>query len=378
MECIEYFKWLIVIFFLIETFLIEYYNRKIDDNPDSINTKFINLNNNNYTKEEEKVKEKIVEEKQEKNIELETQNNTSEIREGNKNKTTISISYATDNKYIYPTIVSMTSLVANAGSNTFYNIYILHTPDLKESSKEFLNSVQNKYPDKCKIIYFNMNKKYMGLPANYRISIPTYYRLSLHELLLDVNRIIYLDGDTLIFDDLKELIELDMKGNVILGFLDSGQDTIESYGIKNATVVNNGVLLMDLSALRKYNYSQKINDFILKNRHNLNQEDQTIINVVMQGRIAPIPPKYGIWAFEDQSKQKKYLNKLKPDLKYNEKEFSDAIDHPVIVHFTWPKPFWRKHTPFEKEWWEFANKTGYYNEIYNNSPIPNIKWSSKL
>ena len=44
------------------------------------------------------------------------------------NKLKIAIAYATDNKYIYPIIVSMTSLVDKAGNNTFYNISILCRP----------------------------------------------------------------------------------------------------------------------------------------------------------------------------------------------------------------------------------------------------------
>ena len=49
----------------------------------------------------------------------------------------------------------------------------------------------DKYPDKCSIIYFNMGNKYKGLGLNFRITTPAYYRLSLHELLPDVNRIIF-------------------------------------------------------------------------------------------------------------------------------------------------------------------------------------------
>ena len=54
---------------------------------------------------------------------------------------------------------------------------------------------------------------------------------------------------------------------------------------------------MDLDGLRKYGYTKKISDFINNNINNLRQQDQTIVNVVFQDRLAPIPPKYGIWAF---------------------------------------------------------------------------------
>ena len=342
-----------------------------EDNEEEEN-EIINKDSTKEEEEKENIKEKEREkEKEEKeNIkEKETQNINK-----NNNKTIIAVSYATDNKFIYPTIVSITSLVINAASNTFYNIYILHPSDFQESSKTFLNSVKEKYPDKCSIIYFNMGNQYKGLSLNFRITTPTYYRLSLQEILPDVNRIIYLDGDTFIFEDLTPLIELDMKGNVIMGFLDSVPDAIKYFGYKNPTVVCGGVLLMDLDGLRKYGYTKKISDFISNNINNLKQQDQTIINVVFQDRLAPIPPKYGIWAFGKKEDAKGHNDKQWPHLKYNENEFFEAYEHPAIVHFIWPKPFWRKQTRFYKEWWDMARATGFYDDIYYKSPIPNIHW----
>ena len=48
----------------------------------------------------------------------------------------------------------------------------------------------------------------------------TYYRLLLADLLPNTKRIIYLDGDTIILNDLTEMINLDMKNNNIMDFID--------------------------------------------------------------------------------------------------------------------------------------------------------------
>ncbi len=82
-----------------------------------------------------------------------------------------------------------------------------------------------------------MGNKYKGLKLNFRLATSAYYRLSLHELLPNVKRIIYMDGDTLVFEDLTELIKLDMKGNIIMGFLDVSVGAIKSFGFENATVI---------------------------------------------------------------------------------------------------------------------------------------------
>ena len=200
-----------------------------------------------------------------------------------------------------------------------------------------------------------MGNQYKCLLLNFRIVTPTYYRLSLPELLPDVKRIIYLEGDTLIFEDLTELIELNIKGNVIMGFLDSQPDAIKSLGFKNPTVVCGGVLLINLEGIRKYNYSKKEADFFNKNRNNL---------------------KTKIWnlGFGKKEDVKVHNDKQWLHLKYNETESFEAYEHPAIAHFIWPKPFWRKQTRFYKEWWVLARETGFYDDIYNKSPIPNIKW----
>ena len=99
-----------------------------------------------------------------------------------------------------------------------------------------------------------------------------------------------MDGDTAVFEELTELITLDMKENYIMGFLEYLPDAIESYSVKNATVLCSGVLLMDLDDLRKNNMTEKFNKFINENLGHIDQNDQTIINVVCQKNFEPLPP----------------------------------------------------------------------------------------
>ena len=105
-------------------------------------------------------------------------------------KLVLSCSYALNNEYIYPTIVAMTSLVINAGKNTFYNIYVLVTPDFTEENTNILMSVEKNYTNHCKIIIKNMGNKFKGVDTNNKIPTSAYYRLELHNILPDVERIV--------------------------------------------------------------------------------------------------------------------------------------------------------------------------------------------
>ena len=75
-------------------------------------------------------------------------------------KLILSCSYVLNNDYIYPTLVAMTSLVINAVNNTFYNIYLLVSPDFTEENENILKSVEKNYTNHCKIIIINIGNKF--------------------------------------------------------------------------------------------------------------------------------------------------------------------------------------------------------------------------
>ena len=327
-------------------------------------------------KKKEEERKKKEEEERKKKVEAELKNkifeenkiisNNTKAKEG---KLRIACAYALDDSYVYPTLVAMTSLAENAGEKTFYDIYVMIGSSFKDENKKVIKSVETKHPEHCEVIFIDMGNKFQGVDTNRKITTPTYYRLELHNILPNVNRIIWMDGDTAVFEDLTELITLDMKGAYIMGFLDSIPTAIERFGLKEATVLCAGVLLLDLDALRKNNMTEKFNKFIIENLGNLNQHDQTVINVVCQGKTAPLPPKYGIWSFEAEIYALKHNNRQWPWLKYDENEFKKAYRHPAILHYVWPKPFWRKQSPiFNNEWWDYARKSGYYDEVFHKSP----------
>ena len=259
----------------------------------------------------------------------------------------------------------MTSLVKNAGNNTFYDIYALVSRDFTEENKQILLSVEKNYNDKCKVNIINMGDKFKGLDTNLQIPTSAYYRLDLQNILPNVDRILYMDGDTAVFQDLSELITLDMKGNYYLGFLDSLPNALNKYNIKNGVVLCSGVLLIDLNLLRQNNISEKYNEFFYSHLGKIEQHDQTTINVVCQGKISTLPPKYGMWNFENFKKFEHHNNDHLSSLKYDKKECLLAYENPAILHYVIGKPF---HKFFNKyyynDWWNYAKITGYYDEIY--------------
>ena len=282
----------------------------------------------------------------------------------------IGIAYGLDNQYTYPTIVSMTSILENGSSHTYYIFYLLvDKKSFKKENKEKFVNLESRY-ERCEINIIEISDENFQNANTKRYPLATYYRLILADLLPDINRIIYLDGDTLIYTDLSEMYNLDMGNNIILGFVDNSYKKAEEFGIKTYKYIVAGVLLINLKKIRKENFTSKFFEFMDKNQDKLTQEDQTVINIVLHGRIGFLPPKFGIWNFVNKEAVLRHNNYGNENLgikAYDEKEILKAWNIPSIIHYVRAKP-WKvrtKHThvQFHEDWWRYAQMTGEYKNI---------------
>ena len=131
-------------------------------------------------------------------------------------------------------------------------------------------------------------EEFHGFSTLSYISKVTYARLLIPDIFPEtVSRILYLDCDILVLNDLQELCEADLEGNVVGAVVD-GLDT----NLKNNTVptavprvrdyFNCGVLLIDLDKWRANHISSRALEYL-----NLNPEspfsDQDALNVACDG-----------------------------------------------------------------------------------------------
>ena len=285
-------------------------------------------------------------------------------------KQKVVIAYGLNNKYTFPTLVSITSIMENGYSNTYYIFYLLvNKKNFKKENRQILINLEKKY-EKCEVNIIGISNKNLIKANTKRYPLSAYYRLYLAELIPDLNRIIYLDGDTLIYTDLSEMYNLYMGNNIILGFVDNSYKKAIKFGVKTYKYIVSGVLLINLKKMRKEKITQKFTDFIEKFQIKLTQEDQTVINVVLHGRIDFLPPKFGIWNFRNNKSvlYHNYYRKENLGIKaYDEKEILKAWNSPSILHYVKAKP-WSKNSKieylkFNNDWWKYARMTDEYNNI---------------
>jgi lipopolysaccharide biosynthesis glycosyltransferase len=131
-------------------------------------------------------------------------------------------------------------------------------------------------------------------------SLVPYYRLLLPDL-LDEDRILYLDADTLTKTNVLPLTTMDMRGKPA-GFVLHGQvrtclenKLFLSQGLDpNAPVFNSGVMLFDTREWREQRCGERCLAFCKQHPDKLVTADQTALNIVLSGQVAALPDRYNI------------------------------------------------------------------------------------
>ena len=346
---------LIILFLLLFTIIIIIYTQK----------KRIPFNYINNNREEFTIAKKLFKNKENED-EYGNYNNISEIH----------ISYSLDNKFIYPTFISMLSGLENNNNNNSILIYhLLLSHDFNTSKVEIFESLKKNYT--VKINYYVIPNIFSDLKKWSKGTDCVYYKIILPFMFPDLKRIIYLDGDTLIRKDISEMYNSPFNDNYILGFPFFYMPQVMSeFGMKSEKYINGGCLLFNIEKIRKDKKDVDLLQFTIKNNSVLKFREQDSINYIFYPNIGFLPLKYGIYMIGSKNILRDLMKFSKATI--NMTEGYEAIDDPGLVHFSccYPK-IWRNGTKnlfkddhicikYQKEFYYYANKTQYYSEIYNS------------
>jgi len=294
-------------------------------------------------------------------------------KETNKNK--ISIVMTSDDYGLYPTLVSMASALEN--NNKKENILIYHlllSHDFNMEYIEYFESLKENYD--FRINYYQIPNNIFNNVRRWKKTYTVYFKLLIPIIFPDFERVIYLDSDTLIFKDLSEMFNLPFNNNYILGYPFHTPWMVTINHKHPKIYINAGVLLININKIRRDNKDFELIDFTRKYTKRLFFLEQDGINFVYYKKMGLLPLKYGVYLYGNITNfKKKYLYKLK--IKINLNELKKAIDDPSIVHLCCcnPKVWYRKTKHenkfnhickrYQREFYFYANKTKYYNNIYN-------------
>lgn len=269
----------------------------------------------------------------------------------------MNIVIATNRKYVPISYVMTLSLFENNRSGRI-DLYVLHS-ELDESDIRSLSDLAEKYGNK--LIPLKVDKSIFPaeLPTTKLWSIETYYRLALLKLLpQDLERILYLDVDIIVMDDLSGLYDSDFNGNHFIACDDADpsgknfpgrQKLFEEPFAAGYRYFNAGVMLWNLSFLRENYTMQDYLDLAKKLDYSMSTVDQDLLNLMHWGHIGYADERYNYFA----------------RLRSNAGETVEDAKKAAIIHYLSEKP-WNAdgyHYPIETIWWDYAKKTPYYTQL---------------
>lgn len=158
----------------------------------------------------------------------------------------------------------------------------------------------------------------------------------------EIERVLYLDGDTIVRGSLKELWDTDLEDCTLGAVVEptANKERRRKLGIEQFPYYNAGVLLVNLANWRKGNAESRILNYCASNSDKLFANDQDAINVVLKDEIHTLSPSYNFsnvfiyYPF-------KTLSKLMPRF-CDEEVFYEAKSNPCVIHYLGEERPWRK------------------------------------
>lgn len=277
--------------------------------------------------------------------------------------------FSIDENFVDYLAVTIQSLVENSAPHKKYILSILAN-GFSDRAKRILSSFEK---ENIQIEFYNVKENLeelniKTLKEDLHWSIATYYRILIPFLFPNDKKVLYLDCDTIILDDVANLIDSDLENKAVGAILDYDSECYTKKRIKYINeemkladykkYFNAGVMVFDVEKIEKDQYMKQFLELMQRKFLYL---DQDILNIVFENNV-------------------KFLN-LEWNYQYHfvfpqfKKLYNLKVNEPKIIHYTTSTKPW--NTPeyiLCDYWWKYARKTPNYETIiYKNTSYDLIK-----
>ncbi len=161
--------------------------------------------------------------------------------------------------YFVPAATCISSILKNADNTQTFEVICLLTKDLPLHLKQLLEHLD---PKRLSFRYLNLDGQLAGVYVDERYTIAASFRLLLPELLKEYDKVIYLDCDIIVRQDLGKLYhQVDLGDNYLAAVFEAALphqiEYLEQIGCKPGYYFNSGFLLMNMAMMRKDGMTQQ-------------------------------------------------------------------------------------------------------------------------
>lgn len=199
-----------------------------------------------------------------------------------------------------------------------------------------------------------------GLFVDRYLTKECYLRLLAAEILpSDVEKVIYLDCDVVVLEDLRRLWAEDLGGKLLAAAPDYprvplvlSRDRLLSLGIPAGfTYMNSGVLVIDLARWRQTHATERLLAFVRQRGSDLALHDQDAINAVLFNEIKTLDCRWNL-----QARMYRCGRRAAP---HDYDATREARRRPAIIHYTGSEKPWlfRSRTSRKRDYLRYLRRT---------------------
>lgn len=270
----------------------------------------------------------------------------------------INISFVTDDNYFQHALVAIHSILINSDGQSNIDFFILDMGISKENKYLLKNNYSANKNIEFSFIDIN-DRSLFDYKLKNHVSAAAYSKIYICDL-LNVDKVIYLDCDLVVNQDIRMLWN-EFEEEIVLKAVWNPFYDYDNYyiGIKNnQKTFNSGVMLLNLELMRKRNSTRKLKIFLDQYHDKTILHDQAAFNAVFKRDWKPLNLK---WNYQVSLIQNHYKN-----LSISKKEYIDLYNNPSIIHFSSnSKP------------WQFRNVHPYkyiYKSLFRDIYGINVKY----
>lgn len=286
----------------------------------------------------------------------------------------VSVVFSANDFYVPYLSALLQSIKEHTNSNRNYDLIVMHD-DISSRHQDILkqqiaaSNISLRFFD---VTYYMHNRRNnLALRGHFRIQ--TYFRLLLQDILPGWNKILYLDSDMIVLEDIAELFDTDIEGYVLAAVKDA--DTAGLYNgyekgkkeyMDNVLKIKNpydyfqaGTILFNLNEFRKQFSVDELFQFASSYEWQL--LDQDVLNYFAQGKVKFIPNKWNVMMDWGGFRIEKIIGRAP---RYLVEAYMEAHADPAICHYAGPdKPWEDPDTDLAEYFWEYARRTPFYEVI---------------
>ena len=240
------------------------------------------------------------------------------------------IAYITDENYVLPTKVSIASLIDAVGEAEV-TVHVL-LDDISQTSRRQLLDLQTA---NVRMRLVDNLPSLDGINATHAyISKATFFKVFLCDLVKDADRLLYIDGDTLVFPGVLSIFETDISNAYAAAVPDMGGMLTFHDHVKLGILryFNAGVMLLNMAKLRSDDMPRRLLQDCLA-RHDARFMDQDSFNAVLGNDVVYLGLKYNRLDYESLYSTRQILDFFCAG--------EEELSSPVILHYAGASKPWK-------------------------------------